>query len=341
MSNLLGQIKRKARYELDMKGIYLDKERVPVKRSTLAICDENTLEIARKFCDEPFVLEGKNGRAVANDKNVKLIVKEAENKACDSIMAFGSGSLNDIAKYASFLGKIPYTLYLTAPSMNGMLSDNASIEVNGVKRGAKAHIPNEIYLDMQTLCNSPIRLIKSGFGDAMARQVAQGDMFLSHTVHGSRYEEKYFEITKASEDYLAKNYKLLESRDDDFIFELVCNLLLSGVSMHMYGNSTPASGAEHAICHYLEQKYHNKMDEFYHGEQVACATIAMIRIQKQFKEHKNFHRNENMQLIFEKLGLPYHYSHLGLKVEDWEDALQNAHLIRDRYTFLHLFNTQK
>lgn len=343
MTNILPDFELKIGAKLDIDGIFVNKKPKITKR-ILVVSDKNTQHIASEFTKTPMILQGKKDdiRLKPTKENAELIIAALD--GYDSILAVGSGTINDLCKYSSFLAKKPYSVVPTAPSMNGYLSSNASIEVKGKKEGLTCHLPRNIYIDLEILKNSPTRLIKSGFGDAMARQTAQSDWFLAQTLKKTKklpYNQLAFDVSAESEQYLIRHYKKLNAVDEDFVYNLMLNLLLSGIGMHISGGSHPASGGEHAICHYLCEKHSDRMDQFFHGEQVSCATMAMIWIQKQFKDYKNFHIPQNMQSMFDCVGLPYHYSHLKLKVDEWDDALRNAHKIRDRFGFLDLFNSDK
>ena len=49
----------------------------------------------------------------------------------DALIAVGSGTINDLCKYAAFQDGKPYAVFGTAPSMNGYTSVNAAITVGG------------------------------------------------------------------------------------------------------------------------------------------------------------------------------------------------------------------
>ena len=58
-------------------------------------------------------------------------------RACasaDALVAVGSGTINDLCKYAAAQDGKPYVVFATAPSMNGYTSMNAAITVDGHKK---------------------------------------------------------------------------------------------------------------------------------------------------------------------------------------------------------------
>lgn len=54
-----------------------------------------------------------------------------ESSACDALVAVGSGTINDLCKYAAARDGKEYAVFATAPSMNGYTSVNASITLGG------------------------------------------------------------------------------------------------------------------------------------------------------------------------------------------------------------------
>ena len=97
-----------------------------------------------------------------------------------SLIAVGSGTINDLCKYAAHLDRKPYAVFGTAPSMNGYTSANAAITVNGLKKSLAATMPAGVFLDLAVLAAAPPRMIRSGLGDSLCRPTAQADWLLSH-----------------------------------------------------------------------------------------------------------------------------------------------------------------
>ena len=65
-------------------------------------------------------------------------------RACahaDALVAVGSGTINDLCKYAAAKDGKPYAVFATAPSMNGYTSKNAAITVDGHKKSLPAGAP--------------------------------------------------------------------------------------------------------------------------------------------------------------------------------------------------------
>jgi glycerol dehydrogenase-like iron-containing ADH family enzyme len=291
------------------------QEKISQPKNFLVVCDEGTKYIALKFTDKPFVLS-----------SIKLLEEELRNH--DGIFAVGSGTVCDASKFASFNAKKPLISFATALSMNGYLSSNASILApNGEKKSFKCHLPKALYFDLKILEEAPTNLTKAGFGDAMARITAQNDCLLSHKEKGTKYDEELFSFRIPSENFLLENYKKLPEKDDEFMLELLENTLFSGLAMHLFGSSFPASGGEHAMAHASELRM-PKIRKFLHGFQISAFTCEMLKIQGS--------DDKTLKNAFTYLQMPSCYQDLGLTEEEFLEVKTLAKTIRDRYGFLNL-----
>src|SRR5262249_17771111 len=89
--------------------------------------------------------------------------------AADAIVAVGSGTINDLCKFAAAKDEKPYVVFATAPSMNGYASMNAAITVDGHKQTLPATTPLGVFMDLEVLAAAPKRMIRAGLGDSLCR----------------------------------------------------------------------------------------------------------------------------------------------------------------------------
>ena len=197
----------------------------------------------------------------------------------DIIIAVGSGVINDICKYAAALAHRPYVIFATAPSMNGYVSSNASILVDGYKKTLKATLPCAAYFDMEILASAPARLILSGLGDSLCRPTAQADWLLSHLLFSTPYTTLPFDLTAPYENALISHAAALTEGDLDAIALLTKTLIASGIGMLLSGGSYPASQGEHMIAHTYEMLTHPTPPASLHGQEVGVTTLYMARLQ--------------------------------------------------------------
>ncbi|KJV69451.1 iron-containing alcohol dehydrogenase family protein [Candidatus Neoehrlichia lotoris str. RAC413] len=244
--------------------------------NSFVVADINTANILDKRVFDMFNHYIIPGRFCASETLVDLIVKKA--KGFDLIVAFGSGTINDICKYASYIENKDYIVFPTAPSMNGYTSLNASIIMNnGRKYSFNAHLPKAIYIDVDVIVNSPKRLIVSGFADFICRSTVQADWLVSHFLLGSDYTELPFTISKESEDELIDSYLGLVYNDKSTVMTLMQALILSGIGMLIVKSSKSASQGEHMIASSIELLDPN--NHLLHGEMIGVSMMIMSRLQ--------------------------------------------------------------
>lgn len=198
----------------------------------------------------------------------------------DIIIAIGSGTINDLCKYASLISSVPSVVFPTAPSMNGYVSATSSLMKDGLKTSHTSTLPLGVFCDLGILANAPYRLIRSGIGDMLCRSTAQADWLLSHLLLDTVYDPAPFDLLRPLEDEVIKMADLFPARDARAILALIKSLLVGGFGMTMCGGSYPASQGEHIIAHALEKLYPEKMRHTFHGEQIAVTTMYMEQLQR-------------------------------------------------------------
>lgn len=253
-------------------------------KSIILVADTNTYKVLGSKLEEAFtragitvnttLLEGKIHACKTHVEYIKNAYKEG-----DYIVAVGSGTINDLCKHASFQLDVPYVVFPTAPSMNGYLSANASIEVNSIKCSLPAHRPAGVFCDIETLRLAPLPLIKAGLGDSLCRPTAQADWLFSHLLLGTAYDKTPFEwLAEYEHELFNYSHKLVE-RDSGAIRLLIETLLASGDGMTHCGGSYPASQGEHMIAHTMHMLYGGELLAHLHGEEIGVTTLAMAKLQ--------------------------------------------------------------
>ncbi len=259
-------------------------------RATLAVVDDartgTALNAARALTGRFSVTHVRlEGEPVADDVTVNDIRKQSAR--CDALVAVGGGTIGDLCKYAAFLDNKPYVVFPTAASMNGYLSANASITVEGYKETCAARMPEAVFCDLSVIAAAPLHLSKSGLGDSLARPTAQADWLLSHLLLSTPYDDTPFELLKTYEPQLFDSARGIAMGDRESIALLVQVLLLSGLGMTIAGGSYPASQGEHMIAHGYEMiamhSHANPMhrgQKVLHGEAIGVTALAMARRQE-------------------------------------------------------------
>ncbi len=214
----------------------------------------------------------------ADMATINLLRKESA--SADGLIAVGSGTINDLCKYASACDDKPYVVFATAPSMNGYTSVNASITVNGMKKTLPARGALAVFIDLSVLAQAPLRLIRSGLGDSVCRSTAQADWLLAHLLFDKPYREAPFAMLAEYEADLFANADALIQGDLQVMALLARTLVVSGFGMTICGGSEPASQGEHLISHAMEMLADPAWPETFHGEQIGVTTLTMAGLQE-------------------------------------------------------------
>jgi len=216
---------------------------------------------------------GPHGPPLADEGNRQRI-QEVVRPDTDAILAIGSGTINDLAKVSSRACGKPYFVCATAPSMNGYPSGNASLLEGGLKVTRPAQAPAAILADLEILTAAPLAMIRAGLGDLLSQQTALADWRLSSLVEGTYYCPAIAGLLAGPIQRAGKDAEVLNRREEAAVARLTEALILSGFTMVMAGQSSPASGAEHLISHCWEMEAGTRgRPEPLHGAQVGVACL--------------------------------------------------------------------
>lgn len=196
-----------------------------------------------------------------------------------SLLAVGSGTINDLTRMAAARTGRPYAVLGTALSMNGYGSQNAAITIDGHKKTLAAVPATAILLDLDVAAAAPVRLTRAGLGDSICRPTAQSDWLLSHLLLGTPYRTAPFRLLEADEPVLLERAGGLVTGDLRALTALARTIVLSGFGMAICGSSAPASQAEHLISHWLDMLGDPAWPPALHGEQIAVTTLTTASIQ--------------------------------------------------------------
>jgi glycerol-1-phosphate dehydrogenase [NAD(P)+] len=231
--------------------------------------------LSARFTVAPVILPDRPHADIETVQRIRAATSVAE-----GLVAVGSGTINDLAKYAAHLDHKPYACFGTAPSMNGYTSVNAAIMEGGVKKSLAATAARGIFLDVEILSKAPRRMIAAGFGDSICRPTAQADWLLAHLLLDQPYRTLPFHLLAEDEAALLAAPEGLLTGDPEAMTRLARTLVMSGFGMTICGGSYPASQGEHLIAHFLEMRG-DPAGASFHGEQIAVTTLTMARIQSE------------------------------------------------------------
>lgn len=226
---------------------YLDEIQKDLPNSSLHLIDKNSFEqamgLARIICAEGY----------------------------QAIIGIGGGKVLDVAKYAGFVGKIPYICLPTTLSNDSLASPVAVLDIDdSIRKTLGCKIPTGIVVDINVIMNAPIDQLKSGIGDTISKYTALYDWKLDAAYRSERIDDFAYMISDMALTSLCSNEeKSLKSKE--FIKTLTQSLVMGGLAMEIAGNSRPSSGSEHLFCHSLEENYPGI--KISHGMAVALGSV--------------------------------------------------------------------
>jgi glycerol-1-phosphate dehydrogenase [NAD(P)+] len=229
----------------------------------------------------------------ANENFVDIIVENAQNY--DLILAFGSGTINDLCKYSAKKLNKNYAILISALSMNGYVSKNASITINNHKKTLEAQLPIAVLCDLAILKNAPQQLNQAGLADVLCFYSCNFDLILSNEIFLQKINFEALKIQQKIVKNFVKNYKKFSLNDDKFLRQLLKMILASGYAMTIANSSAPASQSEHLLAHVLTMKFSQKTHDILHGRLIASTTIFSLINQE--KIVKNFLEKSPIKIL--------------------------------------------
>lgn len=280
---------------------YLDEMKRDLPKSEIYLIEENSfeeaMELAKHICME----------------DVEVII------------GMGGGKVLDVAKYAGFVGKIPYICVPTTLSNDSLSSPVAVLGTEGDERKTlKCAIPAGIVVDVNVIMGAPVSHLQSGIGDTISKYTALYDWKLDAAHRRDRVDDFSYLLSDMALSSLCYNEeKSLKSKE--FIKILTQSLVLGGLAMEIAGNSRPCSGSEHLFCHSLEEN-HEEI-QISHGMAVALGSLVSCRLQGRDVKR--------LEAVLRAYGMDMDPMNWGITKEIFTDAwLRAADTRKDRHTVL-------
>ncbi|MBQ7485321.1 MAG: sn-glycerol-1-phosphate dehydrogenase [Oscillospiraceae bacterium] len=259
--------------------------------TVLVVADENTYAAAGE--DTVRALAGKTVRKVIFPGDTLLVPDEAaiaavekELPGADLIVGIGAGVIQDLCKYVSHFGGVPYLVVATAPSMDGYASDGAAMITGGMKVTYACHMPLAIVADPAVLAAAPMDMLQAGYGDIIGKFSALNDWKLSHCVNGEYLCPFIYDLTMEQVRRVLSLAEGIVRRDEAAVGALMEALVIVGIMMSFAGSSRPASGSEHHLSHFFEiTGILAGTPYFPHGIDVAYSTVVTARLRRKILCH--------------------------------------------------------
>ncbi len=266
-------------------------------RNYLIIADTRTWQVAgKKVMDhiseqnhsaDYFIVPDKENEWPAADDETKdyLLANIPE---ADIYIAAGSGVINDLVKWMSFLRKTPFITIPTAASMNGYGSANVAATVEGLKVLFHADACKAVFAVPEIINNAPSELTTSGLGDVLAKSVSSADWKLNRFLFNDYYCQFSVDLLKDLEPVYLNNPEGIRDKNPKALKALFDALFYSSLAMTITGTSSPASGGEHLISHTLDMlALRDDTQHDLHGRQVGVGSILTAAIYEQVMKIEN------------------------------------------------------
>lgn len=214
----------------------------------------------------------------ADEKSTAEVLAKLEDDI-EVLIAVGSGTIHDIARFCAHERGIRFVSCPTAASVDGFCSTVAAMTWYGYKKTLTAVAPEIVIADSEIIKNAPFALVCSGVGDIMAKYTALAEWEIAHEVTGEYLCQTIYDITRDAADMVMKSIPGLLAGEHEAYEYVTYALVMSGIAMQMMGNSRPASGAEHHISHMIEMGPANFAVKFpaLHGEKTGVGTVIAAR----------------------------------------------------------------
>lgn len=271
------------------------------------ICDEITYKIAAKKCEELLEENKINYKTVVlkhlgfDEATLGEIVINMPIET-DLMIAVGTGSITDMIRYTSYKLRLPCFTVATGAPMDGFAASIGIVNVNNLKATMQAHNSELIIGDTDILKTAPYRMTVAGFGDLIGKLTCINDWELARIINNEHYCGSIVKLVKNFVESVLNDSGRIKDREPSVLGDVMRGLVLSGAAISLYGDSRPASGAEHHMSHYWETVMEQRGEvHAMHGEQVAVGTVLVLMLAELLAKTKpDFEKARNFVRGFDK-----------------------------------------
>lgn len=262
-----------ARLEPAMAEIHISGRRC-------AVYDENTYRVIdpalHPSAEQEILLPGRGLHA--DEHSTAAFLRELE-EDIDVLIAIGGGPLHDIVRFCAKKRGIPFVSVPTAASCDGFSAEVAAMTWGGIKKTMSCQAPVLVVADTDILRAAPGHLLLSGIGDVLGKYIALAEWRMAHALTGEAFCPAIHDRMKDAVDRIWHSCEAAVAGDADALANVTAGLMLSGIAMQLFGNSRPASGAEHHISHLIEMEPQGlpARNLASHGEKVGVGTVLASR----------------------------------------------------------------
>jgi len=251
-------------------------------QNTYKVCGEEVRLLLGEKVKDVLIYECE-GFLVPDEQAVEKLDQQIR-PGIDFVVGIGSGVINDICKYATYLRKMDYAIVATAPSMDGYASSGAAMIYGGMKITFTTRPPKMIIADTRVIRQAPMEMIRSGYGDIIGKFSSLCDWRLSQLVNGEYFCPETYELVMEVTKETRRQVQGIVNREEEAIEFLTKALILIGITLSLVETTRPGSGSEHHLSHFFEivGLIHGK-PYFLHGTDVAYSTVVTADMRKRIR----------------------------------------------------------
>ncbi len=256
------------------------------------VCDQNTYKAAGERAVQILSAVGIPYTLYVFDAARPVLPSERElgilamrfDYQCDIVLGVGSGVINDLCKMLGLISNRPCAIVGTAPSMDGYASNSSAMELEGVKLTIYNHGPEAVICDTEIMAQAPMRMLRAGFGDMIAKYISICEWRIAHLITGEYYCEAVADMMRAAVAKIMASIDGILARDPEAVGYVAEGLVLSGLAMAYANVSRPASGIEHRFSHIWEMiNIARGRTLELHGIQVGIGTMLTLELYEYIK----------------------------------------------------------
>lgn len=247
------------------------------------VCDENTKQYAEQAA---VALAGSLSGTVpmivlppenlhADEKAVALVDARIPPDA-GWLLAAGSGTIHDTTRYVAGQRDLAFISFPTAASVDGFLSSVCAMTWYGFKKTMSGISPVALVADSDIFSKAPYHLTAAGIGDVLGKYISLADWEISHLLTGEEICPEIVTLTRGAVDNVMASLDEIRAGGVAGCEQLMFAQALSGIGMQLWGNSRPASGAEHHLSHLWEMEAITPHTSALHGEKVGVGLLAAL-----------------------------------------------------------------
>lgn len=255
------------------------------------------------------------------DKHVDALKKEKY----VAVVGIGGGKTLDTSKAVGFYQNVPV---LVAPTAASSDAPSSALSVVYTEEGQFEEYlflkqnPSAVIMDEEVIINAPVRLFKSGIGDALATfyEADATRKSNSPTLYGGSQTNAAYALARLCyETLLDDAVKAVAAVENKSITQAVSNVIEANTLLSGLGFESGGLAGAHAIHNGMTaiEELHGLL----HGEKVAFGTLTQMVL-----ENRSLDEIYDVIDLCKQLDLPTNFEELGIPNVSKEKLLECAHL---------------